>query len=416
MAADVSLSDISAFFKQVYSNDKTQLLVERDHAVWKRIKKQKIEEGAGYVYSIGLRYAQGVGNSLTSLISNDTTIGEGALAATVTVKTGDDYAALNLDRKMLKRSSGNRQAFAEQLSYQADTILANLGDQMTTKMFGDGAGKLAPITAAGGGAITTVTLTYADDAKYFQVGMEILFATASAVIDTADEFATISAINESTGVITFNSTTLTGTAVFIGRRNVMDFSSTTNASGFSAWIPLTAPSGTTIGTSLLTSSVNRTSYQTLLGGHRLDDTSLPIDEAAFKICQKIAERGGRPSAIYCSFDVYNALAIRQWNRVVPMTKEESMTVGNSGLALLTPNGKVPFVVDPMMLRDRCFVIDESSWRICHLSDSLPERITDAAGKGDVFQLSQDAIQLRWCSWWNLICLAPVKNGVFSVSV
>jgi hypothetical protein len=308
------------------------------------------------------------------------------------------------------------------MTYQADSLLMGLGDTMTAKMFGDGTGKLAACTAIlyTDASVTTITLSNADDTKYFQVGMEIQGLVAAgtlADISTTGDFVTISGINESTGVLTVNSFDNDETSASIvawGRRGTVGVATT--APGMAAWLPLTAPSGTTVGNALITVGNDRSGYQTLLGGHRLDDVSMPIDEAAFKICQKIYERGGRPSAIYCSYDVFNALAIRQWNRIVPTDKMEASTTGGKSFGLVTPMGLVPFIVDPFMLKDRCFVVDESSWRLCHLTSGMTERITEASGKGDAFALAQDAIQLRWRAWWGLKCLAPVKNGVFSVSV
>jgi hypothetical protein len=390
-----------------------------------RVKKQRIQEGSSYNYSIGLTYAQGIGNSLANLVggsgTSDEPIAQGARAALVTVNTANDYAALNLDFKSMSRSATSQEAFADQLKYQTDSLLQAFGDSMAAKLFGDAYGHLAACGSAGGGAITTVTLSNSDDCKYFQPGMHIQFFDSNkALVDGASDTARITAVNEATGALTFTSVTLTGNAVFVGRRDQMNGTGIVNLSGLSAWLPLSTPaSNGYVGinsTSLISMSVNRSEYQTLTAGHRLDDTSLPIDEAAFKICQKIAERGGKPTAIYCSYDVYNALAIRQWNRVVPMDKTEAASTGMAGLALVTPNGKVPFIVDPYMLRDRCFVLDESSWRIVHSTPSIPTRITESAGNGGFFQLDDDAVQLRWRCWSNLICLRPVHNGVFSVSV
>jgi hypothetical protein len=55
-----------------------------------------------------------------------------------------------------------------------------------------------------------------------------------------------------------------------------------------------------------------------------------------------------------------------------------------------------------------------TWRLIHLSGALPERITDAASNGQMFQTLEDSVQIRYRAWWNLVCLSPVDNGVFSV--
>lgn len=403
--------------KKMYSPEKTKLRVELNNPTWKDIKKVSIGEGQNYTYSIGLTYGSGFGNSLSSILGGDAGVpSSGAATANVVVNTGDDYAVLELSNKFMKRAAKADAAFVEQLKYQVDASLKGLGINFSTKLFGYGNGVIAT------GSHTTHTdpdatqflLTNARDSRFFTVGMKLALGTISGTTVTLDSvFPVVTGVNESTGAITFAATNMTQQNTVVGLRGVLG-QTTTNASGLLAWLPTSAPSGTSVGNSLITTSVDRGTYQSQLAGFRVDDTTRPIDECAYLLAQKIQERGGRPDRIVCSYNTFNKMAVKSWNKIVPINKAEATSTGVASLGLVTPYGTLPFVVDSSCPDSVCFMLTMDTWRIVHLSEGLPERISDAAGSGQMFQTSDDTVQIRYRAWWNLICLSPIDNGVFTV--
>lgn len=401
--------------KKMYSAEKTKLRVELNNPTWKDIKKVAIGEGQNYTYSIGLTYGSGFGNSLSSIIAGTSgSPSSGAKSANVVVNTGDDYSVLELSNKFLKRSAKADAAFVEQLKYQVDASLKGMGLNFSTKLFGYGNGVMATCSATGTGAITTITLTNARDARFFTEGMVLATGSISGTTVTlSSTYPVISSINESTGVITVASVTPSVSSTVLGLRGVLG-QTTTNASGLLAWLPTSAPSGTSVGNSLITTSVDRANHQSQLAGFRVDDSTRPIDECAYLLAQKIQERGGRPDRIICSYNTFNKMAVKAWNKIVPMNKAEASSTGVQSLGLVTPYGTLPFVVDSSCPDSVCFMLTMDTWRIVHLSGGLPERISDAAGNGQMFQTDDDSVQIRYRAWWNLICLSPIDNGVFTV--
>lgn len=414
-----SVSANDGFFealKKMYSPEKTRLRVELNHPTFRDIKKVAIGEGQNYTYAIGLTYGSGFGNSLSGILASTSTAGNpssGAKLANIVANTGDDYAVLNLHNKFLKRSAKADASFVEQLKWQVDSSLKGMGLVLSQKLFGDGTGKLGAITSTStAGAKTSITLTDAKLTKFLTVGMYVQVGTISGTTVTLDGtgFGPITAINESSGEVTVSFTTANANNVYVGLYGI--FGASTNASGFESWLPLTV--GTTAIGPLVISNVSRADYASHLAGFRVDDTTRPIDECAYLLAQKIQERGGRPDRIVCSYNTFNKMAVKAWNKIVPMNKAEASSTGVASLGLVTPEGTIPFVVDSSCPDNRCYMLTMDTWRLIHLSGALPERITDAASAGQMFQTLEDSVQIRYRAWWNLVCLSPVDNGVFSV--
>lgn len=395
--------------KKMYSAEKTQLQVELNNPTWKDIKKVAISEGQSYTYSIGLTYGSGFGNNLADIIAGSAagSASSGAKIANVVCNTGNDYAVLELSNKFLARSRKADASFVEQLKYQVDASLQGLGIVLSQKLFGIGKGVTAACTEAAG----VFTLSPASATKFFTVGMRVQGLNASyAATGTAE---LITSIDEVAGTVTCAVDPAPTSAVFLGLAGAA--AATDNASGFGAWLPLSIDANTaTVGSSLITMSVDREDYAVQTAGHRVDDTTRPIDECAYLLAQKIQERGGRPDRIVCSYNTFNKMAVKAWNKIVPMNKGEATSTGVASLGLVTPHGTIPFVVDSSCPDNRCYMLTMDTWRIVHLSGALPERITDAASGGQMFQTNDDSVQIRYRAWWNLLCMAPIKNGVFSV--
>ena len=88
--------------------------------------------------------------------------------------------------------------------------------------------------------------------------------------------------------------------------------------------------------------------------------------------------------------------------------------GLQRLGIQTAEGVIPFVCDSSMKDDRGYLLTKDTWRMVHLSDAVPARITDAAGNDNLFEGTGDAVQIRYYAWWNLKCIEPAANGVFAV--
>lgn len=443
MTAPVSVtaSDILNFYNKTYDDQTLELGIIEHHVHLQRIKKADLVEGANNNYRISLSRAKGTGNSLSDLIDQNSQIGEAGTYCNVLINTGNDYAVINFDEKSVRRAAGNKSAVADLVESQVEGLISMLGSQIAEKFYGSGNGMSALITniAYNAGATTSIVVTNQDDIYKFEPGMEIQFlkvdlATLGTTSTPASgDYTTITAVNEDTKTLTVTSFTPSGASsadnfAAIGRRGVV--AAGTTFPGLAAWFPLTAPSGTTVGNSLITLDTNRTGYQYKLGGHRLNDTSIPIDEAAFRIWQKIDRVGGRPTAIYISTDVFRAMAVRQWSRVVPNSIPEGERMGASHLALRTPKGEIPFVVGSYMPNDRCYVLDETTIKIGALALNVKKtpgmteqetlglisRDTTAANGDGLFQLNMHGFQMRFFCWPAVKVTMPAYNGVFAVSI
>lgn len=414
MAVPSSLSAGQGFLealKKTYTTDKLRAKFELNHPFMKMIKKEAISEGQNHTYAIGLTWGTGFGNDLATVLAGSAAgnPSSGAKTANVTVNTGDDYAVIELERKFLARAKKADAAFADQLKYQVDRQLEGLGNVVAKKLMGDGRGILCSITALGtAGAETSFTVP-ATQTKYFTEGMRVKFMNASYTLDTV--VATITAVNDETGVISASFTTTQDDNVYVGHAGIIGVG--TNASGIEAWIPLAAPSGTSVG-DLVTTSVSRANHLMRLSGHRYSSTSRPIDESVFILAERMQERGYRPDVCLVSYNTFNKIAAKQWNKIVPNTLPDAEKLGLQRLGIQTAEGVIPFVCDSSMKDDRGYLLTKDTWRMVHLSESVPARITDAAGNDNLFEGTGDAVQIRYYAWWNLKCIEPAANGVFAV--
>ena len=419
------------YLKKTYTNGRIEALIHNRREFLKKLTKTKIDEGQNMTYPIGLTYGQRNGGSLSQLLATTAGSGAGAaLTANVIVNTANDYGLIELDNKFLMRAKSASASFIEQLRHQVDSNYEGFGILMSGKVFGNGTPRVGAvaITLTAGVKLTTFTMTNRSAAKQLQPGSRIVFGLAGVkkirhgtpgTSGTA-EYAEVATVNYRTGVVT-----LTGDgAAFtvddidsVGLSGVyFDASSAAHPSiaGLEAWIPLAAPSGTTIGNSLITVSHDRGTYPIQLAGHRLDDTTRPVEESMFILAQDIYEFGGQADVAVMSVNTYNKIAARQWNKVVPMDKAEAETMGNRSLALEGPFGKIPFRVETDCPDSLVYLLEMKTWKIVHLTGKLPEDIKEASGQGGFFQTQDDTVQLRYRAYWNLLCTRPASNGVCSV--
>lgn len=421
MAIPSSLSAGAGFveaLKQVYSPARTTGKFELSTPWMKSLKKIDIGgEGQNYTWSVALGYGSGYGTSMPNIIANSSegNPDSGATVANFVANTGTDYAVLNLDAKFMARSKNANAAFVQQLKYQVDKNLEGFGIYVARKLSGDGSGVVAQV-AGTTGSQTVYTLSNPNDVKYFTVGMRIQSCTA--VFADISAVRTISAIDEDAGTITCAAAaTLTNSHTQIGIAGSL-LAATKNIVGLDGWIPLTVAASTVVGalsSSLVNCSHARASHKERLAGHRLTgQTSKPLDELIYKLDSKMRERGARPDVVLMSFNTYNKIAAKQWSRIVPMDKDEAARLGLKPLGITTGGATLPFMADSTVPDDRVYLLRQETWKLAHLSNGVPERIGDAAGSGMFFQLDDDAVQIRYRCWAQLVCEDPFQNGVIQV--
>lgn len=403
--------------KKVYSPARTTGKFELSTPWMKSLKKIDIGgEGQNYTWSVALGYGSGYGTSLSNIIANSAegNPDSGATVANFIANTGSDYAVLNLDAKFMARSKNANAAFVQQLKYQVDKNLEGFGIYIARKLSGDGSGAVAAITPMTG-AQTVYQLANPNDIKYFTVGMRIQSCTAAFADISA--VRTILTIDEDAGSFTVASVTLTNSHTMVGLAGSL-LVATKNIVGLAAYIPLTVASSTVVGalsSSLVNCSHNRSAHKERLAGHRLvGQTAKPLDELIYKLDSKMRERGARPDVVLMSFNTYNKIASKQWSRIVPTNKPEAEKLGLKPLGIVTGGGTLPFMADSTIPDDRVYLLRQETWKVAHLSNGMPERIGDAAGSGMFFQLDDDAVQIRYRAWAQLICEDPFENGVIEV--
>jgi hypothetical protein len=257
------------------------------------------------------------------------------------------YGSVRLTGQVMAQASQNYQTFADVTSEEIERIRDDIAKDQNRQIFGDGTGTLAKVKTANSSAAATLAL---DSVKYLHVGMrvDVLLAASlgNAVPSPAHTggYVTITAINKTTKVVTFDrnlaSSVTVGSAVV--RSNSTSSSQVNNWkkewSGFGALIndtdalhgidPATTPAWAA---HTMDISVSGTPQQI-------------TEEDMISMVTSIAEDGDKPDVIWTDHGSWNGYwkALQDRRRYVNKVDLEG---GNRGLGFATEFGDLPFKAD-----------------------------------------------------------------------
>lgn len=399
MAGASDLTTVAYIYKRLYSDKQVGDLAMRDHPLFKMMKKEGGFTGSGFYYPIRYGNPQSVGGTFA------TTQGDAASSKglQLNVSRKAKYGVITLDSEALYAAKGQAGAFLDLVSQETEGVLEEMGDSLAFDLYRDGngiRGRRSSISSA------VITLTVADDARNFKVGMTMGADDTSTGLSPRTGDSIVLGVDENAGTVTI---TAAGDITSFADNDWLFRAGDpgTCMSGLADHIPLTAPSA---GESFR--GVDRTAHTRLLAGVRVDDTATAIEENAGLVAVKIAQSGQKANT--CMLNPVNFWqVVRRLNAKVTYDGGGNKAAyGFEGCDIHSPAGTLRVVSDPDCPTNRGYVMNLDSWFLKHL-EGLPHIVSED-GRPTLRRATSDGIETRVRAWVNSICTRPGANGVFSI--
>jgi hypothetical protein len=330
-----------------------------------------------------------------------------SLGKAFTLTRVSDYAIASIDNETMEASENDEGALLQALEDEMDSAIHALKRSMGIGMFGNGSGQLGSISSI---STTTITLTSAEDAMNFEVGMSLVAATAdTAAPKNSGTAGTVSAVDRDAGTVTTSADmTASGTAwaaadELFQEGDYTAASDRNKISGLKAWIPDSAPGATAF------FGVNRSSDTVRLGGVRQSLSGLPLNEALVKLQTQVSKHGGRPKVVFISFSRMEQL-LNLLGSKAEYTSFKVGEVGFDGVKVRGPKGVMEVYADINCPSAHAYALD---MRIpCLHSLNAAPHILKYKGSGYFHEATSDGIEIRVGFYGNLsLAKAPGFCGV-----
>lgn len=393
MAAS-TLTTLAYIFKRKYLDDEVADMVQRDHPMFTMVPKKGNFVGDHQAYSIHYGDPQGISGTLSTAITNASS----SKGKQPIVYRTSKYGVITIQSEAM-RASTNGGAFVEAVTKETDRIIRALGTNLAFDLYRDGTGVRGQRSSING---NIVTLTTPDDARNFFVGMTVVADNSATGLTPNVGTTTVTAISLSGGTVT-----LANAAAIAGFANsdylFREGDPGTCMEGLELCTPLTAPSA---GESFR--GIDRSSYEELLAGVRINDTGTPIEENVGLAAVKVAQSGLKIDKVFLNPIRFYEVSRRQ-NAKVEMVAGGTATMGFESLVYQTAAGAVRFVSDPDCPTNRFRCVRNDSHFLWHL-DGLTHIVRDD-GNVSMRQATADGIEIRARFWGNYVQPEP---GCFAV--
>lgn len=392
-----TLATVGAILKEVYEPQIREQLEDSTVAL-KRIEKSSegIESKVGgrYVtFSIKTRRNAGIGARAEGEalpIPGQ----QGFASARIPLKYL--YGGIQLNGQVFELADSNWQALSSALDEEIQGLKDDLAKDQNRQVYGTQVGTLAVITADG---VNTVTVS---DTMYLQLGMQIdivdgtTLANATPTVKASNR--QITAINTTTGVVTYSGADATAVANDV---LVRTGSAQREWTGFTS---IFANTGTLYNVDPNVEPVWKAVVDSNAGVNRALSEGLMIT-----LADNIRAQGGKTTAIFTNLGVrrsyYNLLS--QQRQFVNTQKYEG---GFTGLGFVTDNGEIPVVVDLDAPKNKMFFVNEKEITLYREKDwSWMDR------DGSMWQrvIGYDAYEARMYQYSEIGCHRRNSQGLLS---
>lgn len=407
MAADFTV--FNDMLKEYYTSKSPELLASYDHPLYNLVPKTTDwgGESGKYIVPLHVERPQAVGADFATVLSNK---GMAGVYDRFEMGRKKKYGFAQLDRLTMLASMKSPKAFLKLYTAEVNGTLSQIGADIAWNLYRDATGKRGTV---GSISTTTITLDKRTDVVGFSVGMKCVFTDGGSAAGAAQAGTStltgdyeITAINRSTGVLTFD-TDLAALGVaatdHIHRDgDIVSYGTYLGIEGLSAHIPETAPSSGTF------QGVDWTVDTDRLAGLRLAAASSTIEDALVDGGMRLKEAGKKVTHAFMNpYD--GGRLIKELGAKVQHDKVKSpgkASVSFDAIKVYTPAGTVPVVFDADCPRDTIWMLNLNTWKL--VSTNAAPHIFD----NDVRMLREsnsDAYEVRCGAYLNLACNDPGSN-------
>jgi hypothetical protein len=397
MAAS-DLTSVAYIYKRKYSDKATGDLAMRDHPLFSMIRKEDGFSGSAFFYPIRYGNPQGVSGTFSSAQTAAASSKGLQLQASRKAK----YGVITMNGEAMA-ACADRGSFLDLVTQETDGVIEEMGDSLAFDLYREGYGQRGRRSSING---EVVTLTVADHARNFKVGMTVVADDTAAGTSLRSGSTTVAAVDEDAGTITL--TAQASITSFANNDYLFRLGDpSTCMEGLAALFPLTAPSA-----SESFRGVDRSVDTRRLAGVRVDDTATAIEENLGLVAVKIAQVGKKADVAFLN-------PIKFWE-VVRRLNAKVEYAGGGGTAdygfehilVHTPAGSVKVYSDADCPTTLGYVGNLKTLYLKHLK-GLPHIVKDD-GNPSLRSTSADDIEARVRCWVNCIATEPGAWGVFSI--
>lgn len=368
----------------------------------------------GRFVSTPLRYSNAPDGSADDTVAFSATISGQAAYTEFQLIPGQDYVRGLLRGVTIAVSEGDKNAVisAMKASQQAmqNTAARSIG-AMT-------AGSGNAVRGYGAQTTNTLQLTDIQQVVNFEVGMRVNILTdavgTAILYNSGVTYATISAVNRSTGLITFSGSLASWTNYALGAtRYLVRQGDVTNSGtavtgqllpkGVSGWVPFSAPSNA------LWFTVNRTTDITRLGGLRYTGNGAPPEETLIRSAALIEREGGMAdTCIVNTADFADLQLSRESKVVITADAGGKSKVSFTAISVSTGYGKdIKVIPDVNWPKGYFHILQMDTWKFRSAGKYMA--LVNLDGNSILRQAGADAYELRMAGYGQFSCDAPGWN-------
>ena len=416
---DMTTAAATAVLKQLYSSDEISFKMFEQDPFLREIKKNTSFGGAGIKSLQVVSPLQGASGDYAS-----TQLGNNVYAGWNITTLSHMFHKAYLDTEVMLRANNDKNAFIDALKSMQDGAIETLRDRAETEIWGNGGRALAQLAATSTVNTAVATLADRNQCVNLRVGMKIEFSSAdgtSGAVTTAggvNNYAYISAIDFTTGSVTITSdaaltTTVAWNAAFNGASGSYyifaygDFKAANSGiSGALAWIPVSTPSSAAF------HAVDRSVDPTRLAGHRIDASSMTIQEGLISAIARCKMEGAVGiNRCYLNTDFFGQLVIETSGKLLRDPSDTKQNIGFQSMSIVGANGPVQVYCSNKVPTNKAFLTRIEDWEL--LSAGNFPQVLDMDG----LMIRKDTSTAGWVEEWawyaNLKNKAPVNSGIVS---
>lgn len=398
MAAS-TLTTVAYIYKRKYSDEQVQEVAMRDHPTFTKIPKKGGFTGEAFYYPITYGFPQGISGTFADAQSGAASSKGVQLRAVRKPK----YGVITLDGEAAA-ASGVGGAFLDLVTRETDSHLKEMGDSLAFDLFRSGNGTRGRV---GSIATNTITLTIADEARNFKVGMTVIAGTViTGLSGLRTGTTTVAAIDEDAGTVLLTSV---AAITALGANDYLFRKGDPGAcmEGFESSTPLTAP---TTGDSFR--GIDRSVDVRGLSGSRVNATADLIEENFGLGAIKVAQKGKKLKEGALNPTRFWEVVKRMQAKVEFQSAGGQADYGFETLMIHTPGGSLRIYSDPDCPTDRGRAWDPACHYIKHL-EGLPHIVSDD-GRPSLREATADGIEVRARSWCNYVQTGTADHLVIAI--
>jgi len=401
----------AAFLKTRFTKKAVQDLAYSRHPLLAMISKDTTFGGDSK--KIPLKYAGIKGASASFSAAKALKSPSDSVAFLLT--TVEDYALFSIKGKTMLQSRGNENAFYTALESETESAMQVASKRCAMNLYRKSTGTIGQLSASTGLTTETVYLAYRGQTLNFYKGMQVgVTATDGGPLLGSPSYMEIASVDRDLGTITGTAhwdDTIASIAVsyFLVPRGDLNI----RMSGLLDWVPATAPGATSY------YGVNRSYDVTALGGHRITDTGLTLEEKLRRAMARVGESGGKISHFFIPYDKWEELGSLLGSRkeycknyAVGSDGKPIADIGFEGYRVYGPDGSAEVYADPDCTSEYGWGLQLDTWTL-ESTGEVPQ-ILGLDNNSILRESDDDAYEGRVGYYANVSCNAPGYNAIISL--